>query len=67
MPSMKNSHLYRNLWERKFKVLRNNHFKKSAVWTPLVVQLRIFPARVPALVWEDPTCCGATKPVRHNY
>ena len=19
------------------------------------------------LVWEDPTCCGATKPVRHNY
>ena len=23
--------------------------------------------RVRALVWEDPTCCGATKPVRHNY
>ena len=22
---------------------------------------------VQALVWEDPTCCGATKPVRHNY
>ena len=22
---------------------------------------------VPALVQEDPTCCGATKPVRHNY
>ena len=20
-----------------------------------------------ALVWEDPTCCGATKPLRHNY
>ena len=20
-----------------------------------------------ALVWEDPTCRGATKPVRHNY
>ena len=20
-----------------------------------------------SLVWEDPTCCGATKPVRHNY
>ena len=19
------------------------------------------------LVWEDPTCCGATKPVYHNY
>ena len=23
--------------------------------------------RVRALVWEDPTCCGATEPVRHNY
>ena len=20
-----------------------------------------------ALVWEDPTCCGETKPVHHNY
>ena len=24
-------------------------------------------ALVRALVQEDPTCCGATKPVRHNY
>ena len=23
--------------------------------------------RGPSLVWEDPTCCRATKPVRHNY
>ena len=23
--------------------------------------------RVWDLVWEDPTCCGATKPVSHNY
>ena len=23
--------------------------------------------RVRALVWEDPTCLGVTKPVRHNY
>ena len=23
--------------------------------------------RVRALVWEDPTCRGATKPVQHNY
>ena len=23
--------------------------------------------QVQALVWEDPTCRGATKPVRHNY
>ena len=23
--------------------------------------------RVRALVWEDPACCGAANPVRHNY
>ena len=23
--------------------------------------------RIQSLVWEDPTCCGAAKPVRHNY
>ena len=23
--------------------------------------------RVRALVWEDPACRGATKPVSHNY
>ena len=23
--------------------------------------------RVQALVWEDPTCHGATKPMHHNY
>ena len=23
--------------------------------------------RVRALVWEDPTCGGATRPVSHNY
>ena len=42
------------------------------IGTSLVVQwLRIcLPmqgTRVRALVREDPTCCGATKPMRHNY
>ena len=23
--------------------------------------------RVRAPVWEDPTCCGVAKPIRHNY
>ena len=45
---------------------------KTSIWTSLVAQwLRIcLPmqgTRVRALVWEDPTCCGATKPVCHNY
>ena len=34
----------------------------------LVAQwLRIRLPRVRALVWEDPTCRGATRPVSHNY
>ena len=41
-------------------------------WASLVAQwLRIcLPVQgtwVRALVWEDPTCCGATGPVSHNY
>ena len=46
--------------------------KISGVRTSLVAQwLRIcLPMQgtwVRALVWEDPTFRGATKPVRHNY
>ena len=42
------------------------------IWASLVAQwlrtcLPMQGTRVRALVWEDPTCCGATKPVRHNY
>ena len=48
------------------------HFKEVWVRASLVAQwLRIrLPMQgtwVQALVWEDPTCCGATKPMRHNY
>ena len=48
------------------------NLKKATRGTSLVAQwLRIrLPAqgtRVRTLVREDPTCRGATKPVRHNY
>ena len=33
----------------------------------LRIRLPMQGTRVQALVWEDPTCRGATKPVRHNY
>ena len=33
----------------------------------LGVCLPVQGTRVRALVWEDPTCHGATKPVCHNY
>ena len=47
-------------------------YQKEHFWASLVAQwLRIcLPmqgTRVRALVWEDPTCCGATRPVSHNY
>ena len=45
---------------------------KVTVWASPVVQwLRICLStqgtQVRALVWEDPTCCEATKPVHHKY
>ena len=33
----------------------------------LRIRLPMQGTRVRALVREDPTCCGATKPMRHNY
>ena len=50
----------------------HSHREKIHLWTSLVAQwlrihLPVQGTRVRALVREDPTCCGATKPVRHNY
>ena len=45
---------------------------KECIGTSLVAQclricLPVQGTRVRALVQEDPICCGATKPIRHNY
>ena len=45
---------------------------KTKIGASLVAQwlricLSMQRSRVRALVWEDPTCRGATKPVSHNY
>ena len=58
--------------ENSMEVPQKNEKQNYHLGTSLVVQwLRIcLPmqgTRVRALVWEDPTCHGATKPVRHNY
>ena len=59
--------------KNKINKLKIKSEKKKKSGTSLVVQwLRI---RLPmqgtgvrsSLVWEDPTCCGATKPMCHNY
>ena len=47
------------------------HVFKKICWASLVAQwlgvcLPMQGTRVRALVWEDPTCHGATGPVSHN-
>ena len=59
------------LWPNNF-MFRDLLWRNTGAGTSLVAQwLRIcLPMRGPwvrALVWEDPTCRGATKPVCHNY
>ena len=42
-------------------------FRASLVAQWLRVCLTMQGTRVRALVWEDPTCHGATRPVSHSY
>ena len=64
------SHLGVDAWQAELR--SGPCIRKRETGTSLVVQwLRIrLPMQgtwVRALVWEDPTCHRATKPVRHNY
>ena len=47
--------------------LKVNRNRASLVAQWLRIRLPMQGTRVRALVWEDPTCRGATKPVSHNY
>ena len=44
-----------------------NTLGASLVAQSLRVCLLMQGTRVRAMVWEDPTCRGATRPVSHNY
>ena len=44
-----------------------NGKQASLVAQWLRIRLPMQGTRVRALVWEDPTCRGATRPVSHNY
>ena len=48
-------------------VVNNTALRASLVVQWLRICLPMQGTRVRALVWEYPTCCGATNPVRHNY
>ena len=45
--------------------LEKNRTSLVAQW--LRINLTTQGTQIRALVWEDPTCRGATKPVRHSY
>ena len=44
---------------------RKNRASLVAQWLRICLPMQ--GTRVRALVWEDPTCRGATRPVSHNY
>ena len=50
-----------------YSAIKKNGTGASLVAQWLTICLPTQGTQVQALVWEDPTCRGATKPVRHNY
>ena len=57
--------LWDNYKMEGYMVIKNFGASLVAQW--LRIRLLMQGTRVQALVWEDPTCHGATKPVCHNY
>ena len=49
------------------KVKTKTKCRASLLAQWLRIRLPMQGTRVRALVWEDPTCHGATRPVSHNY
>ena len=59
--------LWKIVWRFLKKLTIELPFGASLVAQWLRICLPMQGTRVRALVWEDPTCCGATRPVSHNY
>ncbi|KAJ8786832.1 hypothetical protein J1605_023359 [Eschrichtius robustus] len=61
-PGLGRSHMPRSNWAREPQLL------SLRVWSLCsATREAAIGTRVRALVWEDPTCHGATRPVSHNY
>ena len=58
-------HLQSSTTKRQLNLKKEKGISLVAQW--LRIRLPMQGTRVRALVREDPTCCGATKPMRHNY
>ena len=69
----KNQNIKQKQYCDKFsKDLKNGPHQKKTLGASLVAQwlgvcLLVWGTRVRALVWGDPTCRGAARPVSHNY
>ena len=55
------------LWRTVWRFLQKLKIRASLVTQWLRIWLPMQATRVRALVWEDPTCRRATRPVSHNY
>ena len=55
------------IFSRHFVKVKNFYTGASLVAQWLRIRLPMQGTRVRALVWEDPTCRGATGPMSHNY
>ena len=59
--------LYSENYKTLMKEIKDDTNRTSLVVHWLRIRLTMQGTWVRALVWEDPTCRGATKPMRHNY
>ena len=60
-------HIYTKILHVVYLKFKFNSVGASPVAPWLGICLPMQGTWVRALVWEDPTCRGATKPVCHNY
>ena len=56
-------------WSHHARLMRlfKDEYGTSLVVQGLRIRLPMQGTQVRALVRDDPTCCGATKPVRHSH
>ena len=54
-------------WKHIHTLDKTKEKRASLVAQWLRICLPVQGTRVRALVWEDPTCRGATRPVSHSY